>query len=189
MSQNQSAMKRIAPTSVGLFVGLTAASIAAMNVATAATENVAAEVTFVTPVSLSEVNSLKFGLVDTSIGNTETLIVGTDDTLDGTGSSSVIGGTTEAAEVTVSSAASQGLSIQVNNITASSNSYYTLGSFTCSYNGATATNCSTSAINVTAPGSGSNSVALLIGATLTVASASISAGADNGSFDVVVAYQ
>lgn len=109
MSQNQSAMQRIASTPVGLFVGLTAVSIAAMNVATAATD--------------------------------------------------------------------------------SASSYYTLGSFQCSYNGATATDCSTSAINVTAPGSGANSVSLLIGATLTVASASIADGADNGSFDVVVAYQ
>ena len=189
MSQNQSAMKRIASTPVGLFVGLTAVAIAAMNVATAATENVAAEVTFVTPVSLSEVNSLKFGLVDTSIANAQTLIVGTDDTLGGTGSTSVIGGTTEAAEVTVASAPSQGLSIQVNNITNSASSYYTLGSFQCSYNGATATDCSTGAISVTAPSSGANSVALLIGATLTIANASIAAGADNGSFDVVVAYQ
>lgn len=189
MSQKQPAMKRIASTPVGLFVGLTALSIATIDIATADTENVAAEVSFVSPVSLTEVNSLKFGFVDTSIANAATLIVGTDDTLSGTGSTSVIGGTTEAAEVTVSSEASQGLSIQVNNISSSSNSYYTLGSFQCSYNSASATDCSTSAINVTAPGSGANSVALLIGATLTVASASISAGADNGSFDVVVTYQ
>lgn len=189
MHQNQSAMKRIASAMAGLLVGLGVAGAFAVDTAMAATENVNAEVTFVAPVSLTEVNSLKFGFLSTAIGNGETVIVGTDDTVTGTGASDAIGGTAEAAEVTVSSSASQGLSILVNNIVSSSSSQYTLGSFQCSYNAATATDCSTAAINVTAPGSGSDSVTLLIGATLTVSSASLTAGADNGSFDVVVNYQ
>jgi hypothetical protein len=107
-------------------------------IARAAVENVVAQVTFADPVTIVEVNSLQYGIID-HVLNTETIILGTDDSVGGTGAALVIGGTQAAAELTVDAEASQVLTILIDNIIDGTG--YALSAFICSYNGGADTAC------------------------------------------------
>jgi len=142
-------------------------------------ENVVAQVTFANPVTITEVNSLQFGIIDVAL-NLETITIGTDDSVGGTGAALVIGGTKAAAELTIAAEASQVLTILVDTIVPFTG--YTLGSFVCNYNTGTDTAC-----NIYTP-TAVASAPLLIGATITGTNSALAGPAD-GSFNVTLAYQ
>ena len=148
-------------------------------VARAAVENVVAQVTFADPVTIVEVNSLQFGIID-HVLNTETIIIAPDDGLSGTGSGLVLGGTQAAAELTITAEALQTLTILIDTIVDGTG--YALSAFVCNYNGGTDTACNslTPTAVATAP--------LLIGATLTGDNLAVPGAAD-GSFNVTILYQ
>ena len=145
----------------------------------AAVENVVAQVTFADPVTIVEVNSLQYGIID-HVLNAETIILGTDDSVGGTGAALVIGGTQAAAELTVDAEASQTLTILIDNIIDGTG--YALSAFVCKYNGGADTACNSLTPTAVA------SAPLLIGATITGDNLAVP-GAANGSFDVTILYQ
>ena len=154
-----------------------AASVFAVSQTHAATENVNAEVTFVSPVSIVENNPLQFGLLDAGLANAETVVIATDDSVTDA-ASNVLGGAQAAADLTVAATAGQSINISISSIV--NGTGYALGSFTCNYdgNGSGACGAETSVASAT----------LEIGATLTGDGNAV-AGAANGSFDVVIDYQ
>lgn len=161
-------------------MGATVLGLSIATVARAANpETVTAQVTFADPVTITTVASLQFGVID-QVLNTETIIIGTDDSVSGTGTGLILGGTQAAAELTVGATASQTLTILVDNIV--NGTGYTLGTFVCSYNGGADTAC-----NSLTPTSVA-SAPLEIGATLTGDNNAVP-GAANGSFRVTIAYQ
>ena len=144
-----------------------------------AVENVVAQVTFADPVTIVEVNSLQFGIID-HVLNTETIILGTDDSVGGTGSGFVLGGTQAAAELTIDAEASQTLTILIDGIVDGTG--YALSAFVCKYNGGADTACNSLTPTAVA------SAPLLIGATITGDNLAVP-GAANGSFNVTILYQ
>jgi len=145
-------------------------------------ESVDAEVEFTTLITVTEVTSLQFGILDEALAVAETVIISADapTTLTDAGAN-VFGGTQAAAVLTVTATAAQTLSIQIGNIT--SNTGYSLGSFTCNYNNDADTACQAAPYT---PTSIANAT-LLVGATLTGDGNAVP-GIFNGSFDVTVAY-
>jgi hypothetical protein len=145
----------------------------------AAVENVVAQVTFADPVTIVEVNSLQFGIID-HVLNTELIILGTDDSVGGSGAGLVLGGTQAAAELTVDGEASQVLTILIDGIVDGTG--YALSAFVCSYNGGADTACNSLLPTAVA------SAPLLIGATITGDNLA-TPGPANGSFNVTILYQ
>ena len=154
----------------------------AATTASAAVESVNANVEFVAPITLSEVNPLAFGLLDAALAASETIIISPTDGVSGTGTGRIVGGVREAAELTVAATASQPITIVVDNI--SSGAGYVLSAPTCKYDGGSDTACGGAGMSA----SSGASTSLLVGATLT-GNGSASVGVDNGSFDVTVSYQ
>ncbi len=142
-------------------------------------ESVSVNVTFVDTVAIDEVNPLSFGLLDANMLNAETVVISPDDTLTDA-QNNRLGGTAEAAEVTVTASAGQAITISIDNI--SSGTHYTLANPTCKYDTQSAGACTSQSQTSVATG------ALLIGMTLTRNSTSMTTGVDNGSFDVNVTY-
>ena len=154
-----------------------AASVLVASQTFAATENVTAEVQFVSPVAIVENNALQFGLLDAGLANAETVVIATDGSVTDA-ASNVLGGTQAAADLTVTATAGQSINISISSIV--NGTGYALGSFTCDYdgNGSGACGSATSVASAT----------LNIGATLTGDGTAV-AGTANGSFDVVIDYQ
>jgi hypothetical protein len=145
-------------------------------------ENVAANVEFVIPITIVEVNALEFGLIDEAL-NTETITIATNDGVTGTGVALVAGGTPAAAEVTIGATVAQAASILIDTIIDGTG--YSLGTFTCDYNTAAVTGtCSGSSLAIASTVA---SATLLIGATLT-GDNNASVGPANGSFNVTMTY-
>lgn len=144
-------------------------------------EPVTAEVEFVDPITVTEVNALQFGMLDKNLADLETVVIAPDGTVTDAGGN-VQGGTQAAADLTVTSTASQSISILVDNIV--NGTGYALSSFMCTYNGGTSTACDGAGMSATSVASAT----LLVGATLT-GDGLAAAGAANGSFDVTVTYQ
>jgi Domain of unknown function (DUF4402) len=143
-------------------------------------EPVVVNVQFVTAIAITEQNSLSYGLLDEAL-NTETIIIApADDNVSGTGTAFVLGGTQEAAEVTITATSGQAATILVDSVTP--NTGYTLGTFMCTYNGGASTACDSN-MGVTTVASAT----VLIGATLTGNNAAVD-GVVNGSFEINMTY-
>ncbi len=142
-------------------------------------EPVVVNVQFVTAITITEQNSLSYGLLDEAL-NTETIIIAPDDTVSGTGTAFVLGGTQEAGQVTITATSGQAATILVNNV--SNNTGYTLGTFMCTYDGGASTACDSN-MGVTTVAS----AIVLIGATLTGTNAAVD-GVANGGFDINMTY-
>ena len=178
MRNKSSAVKRVAAATAGLCTGLLGAQLAVA----ANPETVTASVTFVDAITITENRALSFSYVDDAFANTETIVVATSGSV--TDSASRVIGTPTSASLTVTATATQAISILVDSIT--NGTGYTLGSFTCDYNGgASSGTCSGTSLDIA---SAAASATLLIGATIT-GNGSASTGADNGSFNVNVTYQ
>jgi len=145
-------------------------------------EPVTVDVTFVDPITISENNSLQFGLVDTGLAGGDTIAIGTDDSVSES-TPRVLGGTQAAADLTVTADPGRLITILVGSITP--NTGYTLGSFVCNYDLAGDNACDGAGYTETSVASAT----LEIGATLTGSGAAISPGTANGSFEVTISYQ
>ncbi len=142
-------------------------------------EPVTVGMSFLDPVTITEVNALQYGILDQTL-NTETIIIAPNSTVSGTGTALILGGTQAAANLTVTATASQTLTILVDSIV--NGTGYALSAFVCKYNNGTDTACNSYTPTSVA------SATLLVGATLTGDNLAV-AGAANGSFNVTVAYQ
>jgi len=150
------------------------------NVSYATLEVATAEVTFASPISITPVNQLQFGVIDEAL-NLETIIIATNDGVSGTGTGLILGGTQLAADMTIAAEAGLTISILVDNPLPGTG--YTLGTFRCKYGAGADTACDP-AYTETALASAT----LKIGATLTGTN-SASAGNADGTFDVTIIYQ
>ncbi len=151
------------------------------NALAAIPEPVDVTVTFVDAITITEVNALDFGLLDALMANGEAVVIDTADAVTDN-DTNVVGGTQEAAEVTITATSGVAVTVLVNNVT--NGTHYTLGTFVCTYDGGGESACD-------GAGQGNTSVAsatVLVGATLTRNAVAMTAGADNGSFDINMTY-
>ncbi len=149
-------------------------------------EQVDVNVTFIAPIAILEVSALRFGLLDVAMATSSTVTMNTDDTFSESVANTVVGGIQSAAELTITVADTTGISILVDNVAAAT--YYTLGTWLCSYQSAADVACDV-AYPVTSSGGSSSGDTLEIGAVLTKNSTPATAVADNTTFDVTVIYQ
>lgn len=176
------------PESIGIkgyliIIGSAIASLMPSFVADAANpEPVTVTMSFIDPITITEVNPLQFGSLDVNMANNDTIIIAPDGSVTDT-QGNVIGGTQAAAQLTVTASASMAITILVDNV--SSANGYSLGTWMCNYDSAgTDSACDGSGYSETAV----TSATLLIGATLT-GNGTASAGPDNSTFDVTITYQ
>jgi hypothetical protein len=142
-------------------------------------ESVAANVTFVTPITITENDDLDFGLVSTTIVN-ETVTIATNGTRSSTNNALLLGsGVHHAADVTITATASHSVTIVVDNFAAATG--YVLSLPFCDYNGDGSAACTSLGITSVA------SATVLIGMTLTGNGSDVD-GADNTTFDVTMTY-
>ena len=134
---------------------------------------------FVDPVTITEIGSLRYGVLD-QVLNTETIIIAPNSSVSGTGTGLILGGTQAAANLTVTASASLTLTILIDTIVDGTG--YALSAFVCKYNGGTDTACNSLTPTAVA------SAPLLIGATLTGDNLAVP-GPANGSFNVTILYQ
>jgi hypothetical protein len=152
--------------------------------ASAAPENVLAEVTFATAITIVENNPMQIGVLDVAMAVSDTVTINTDDSFSES-ASNVIGGTQAAADLTITATESQPITISVGNVSAATN--YALGTWMCNYDGAGSDSACFGGYSETTPAA-STTATLLIGVTLTGNGAAV-AGNDDSTFDVTVTYQ
>ncbi|MDX1405509.1 MAG: DUF4402 domain-containing protein [Woeseiaceae bacterium] len=172
-------LKSIAAVAGSALLGLTVAKVAVA----ANPEPVVVEVEWVAAITIAETNPLQFGLLDVAMADTETVVIATDGGVTDA-NNNVTGGTQAAATFNTTAAPGKAITILVDNI--GNGTYYTLGSFTCDYDGDTAGACDGGGLSET---SVAGSIEVRVGATLTKNSTPAVAGADNGSFDLTITYQ
>ena len=171
-------MKGLIAVTGSAVLGLTIATVAIA----ANPEQVPVEVEFVDPITITENESLRFGLLDVNMANLETVIIAPDDAVTDAGSN-VLGGTQGAADLTVTATAGKPITILVDNVSAATG--YSLGTWMCNYDGAGSdSGCDGAGYGETSAASAT----LLIGVTLT-GNGSAVVGADNSTFDVTINYQ
>jgi hypothetical protein len=171
------------------FIAATGSALLGLMLATVANaanpEPVPVQVEWVAPVAIVENAPLSFGWLATGTPASETVTINTDDTFSESTAGTVIGGTQTAAQVTITVADSTPITILVDSI--GSGTYYTLGTFLCSYEGAGGVACD-SDYDVTSSATSSGGDVIEIGATLTVVGTP-AVGTDDTTFDVTVTYQ
>lgn len=177
MSRYNIWMERIPAILGAALIGLMLATIAGA----ANPEPVTIEVTFVDPITITEVNALQFGLLDQNLASAETVVIATNDVVTDAGNN-VLGGTQLAANLTVTATAPQLVTILVDTIAAGAG--YTLATFICKYHTGADTGCDGAGYTATTVASAT----LKVGVTLTGDGAAV-AGPANGSFNVTVSYQ
>jgi hypothetical protein len=150
--------------------------------ASAAPENVLAEVTFATAITIVENNPMQIGVLDVAMAVSDTVTINTDDSFSES-ASNVIGGTQAAADLTITATGTTGITILADNVLGAT--YYTLGSWQCRYDALPDQPCS-SGYNVTSAAGGS--AVLEVGVTLTALGSAL-AGNDDATFDITVTYQ
>ena len=145
-------------------------------------EPVTVGMSFLDPVTITENESLRFGLLDVNMANLETVVIAPNDSVTDA-SGNVLGGTQAAADLTVTATASQSITILVDNVSTATG--YTLGTWMCNYDAAGSNSaCDGAGYSETS----ATSAVLLIGVTLT-GNGNAVAGADDSTFDVTVTYQ
>ncbi len=145
-------------------------------------EPVTVGMSFLDPVTITENESLRFGLLDVNMANLETVVIAPNDFLTDAGGN-VLGGTQAAADLTVTATASQSITILVDNVSTATG--YSLENWMCNYDAAGSdSTCDGGGYSETSVASAT----LLIGATLK-GNGNAVAGADDSTFDVTVTYQ
>jgi len=144
-------------------------------------EPVTVGMSFLDPITITENESLRFGLLDVNMANLETVVIAPNDFLTDAGGN-VLGGTQAAADLTVTATASQSITILVDNVGTATG--YALGTWMCKYGAGSDTACDGAGYSETS----ATSAVLLVGVTLT-GNGNAVAGADNTTFDVTVTYQ
>lgn len=144
---------------------------------------VAARVTFVAPTGIAEVNALQIGAPNGNLADSEPVTIGTDDAIGGAKTAAAVQpGTKTAANLNVTSAPGQAITIQVGDVVATDG--YTLANFRCNYNASSDRACDGQGFSEITVASGT----LMVGATL-VAERNGAAGPFDGSFAVTISYQ
>ncbi len=180
-------MARTSTCMKGLLAILGSALIGLMLVTGADANNpepVTVDMTFVDPITITENESLRFGLLDVAMANLETVVIAPNDGLTDAGGN-VLGGTQAAADLTVAASTLMSITILVDNVSPATG--YTLGTWMCNYNTGTDTPCDGAGYSETTPAA-STTATLLVGVTLT-GNGSAVAGNDDSTFDVTVTYQ
>lgn len=155
--------------------------VLAARLAAADTVTVPVQVTFVDPVTITEVSALTFGSLDKNLTDLERVTIAPDNTVaDPAGR--VEGGTQAAASMTIKASPGQRITIQVDAVDPGAG--YSLSDFRCSYNAGSDTPCEGAGFSETTAAAGT----LFVGATLT-ADGTTAAGPADGSLDVTVVYQ
>lgn len=144
-------------------------------------EPVVVGVEFVAPITISESTNLEFGLLDENMILNETVVIAPGGGVtDAAGR--VVGGTQTAATFDTQAAALKPITIQVTSPI--SGTFYSLGTWTCDYNGGTIGDCGAGISETSAAGPG---IVVRVGVTLTGAGGA-TAGVDDGSFDLTITY-
>jgi len=146
-------------------------------------EPVAVEVEFVTPITIVENNTLKFGLVSTDILSGNVMTVATTDALTDTTFRSV-GGVQEAGQVTIGANVGTAATLTVTETGTSTS--YDLTAFDCNYDSAGTPVTGDCGAGLAIPSTVASAVTL-IGATLT-ANASPGAGTDDTILEITMTY-
>ncbi len=169
------------------FLAIMGSSLIGLMLATgvyAAVEQVPVEVEYITPVSIAENSTMKFGLLDVAMVAGETLTIAPDSTVTGD-TARIVGGVQAAAQLTITATASTPIRIIADN--PSNGVYYTLDTWVCKYVASADTACTTGTpFDVTSDASGTG--ILLVGVKLTAVGVPV-VGPDNSTFDVTVVYQ
>ena len=144
-------------------------------------EPVVVGVEFVAPLTISETTNLEFGLLDLNMIASETVVIAPGGGLtDAAGR--VVGGTQTAATFDTQGAAGKPITIRVTS--PSAGAFYTLGTWTCDYNGGTIGDCFAGIAATTVGGAG---IVVRVGVTLTGLGGA-TAGEVNGNFDLTITY-
>lgn len=143
-------------------------------------ESVAANVTFVTPITITEVADLNFGLVSTNMVSLDTVTISTAGAITSSEPTLLLGSNVhQAANVTITATSGHTVTIVVDNFAAATG--YALSLPTCKYDAEVEAACSTLTTTSVA------SATVLIGMTL-IGNGSDVDGADNSSFDITMTY-
>jgi hypothetical protein len=165
-------------------VGCAVAGLLSFSSAHAATESVTAEVVFVTPISITPVNQLQYGVLDAALAVGETIVLNPDNSLGGSGLARILGAPPAAADLDITADAGLDITILIDN--PSFGVGYSLINFLCTYDAVVDTACDGVGLGTTSSALGT--AALTIGATLLGDGLAVPGNAD-GSFDVTVLYQ
>ncbi len=158
---------------LGVFAGRSATA--------ASPEPVVVQVTFVEPISVSEVNALQYGLLEQSFVNPDVVVIAPDSTLTDT-ASRVVGGVQAAASLTVMATPAYAITILVDSVV--NGTGYALGTFICNYNAGIDAACDGAGYSETSVASAT----LLVGASISSDGVAVEGVAD-GSFNVTITYQ
>ena len=143
-------------------------------------EPVVVQVSFVDPITITEVDALQFGLLDQNLANLETVVIAPlGGVTDAAGR--VLGGTQTPADLTVTATA--GFAITIDVTENSEGTGYSLGTYMCNYDGGTDTACEGGYAETSVA-----SASLLVGVTLTGDGLAVPGAAD-GAITVTVSYQ
>ena len=145
-------------------------------------EPVVVEVEFIAAVTIAETNAMQFGMLDVGMLVTETVAIATDSSVTDA-NDNVVGPAPSAATFNTTAVPARAINLLVENI--SNGTYYTLGSWSCDYDGDTAGACNGGGLSET---SVAGSIQVRVGVTLTGLGSAI-AGGDNGSFDLTITYE
>jgi hypothetical protein len=144
-------------------------------------EPVTVDMNFIDPITITENNPLRFGLLDVNMANGNRVRIGPDGTVVDN-QNRILGGTQAPADLTVTATASQSITILVDNVTTATG--YSLARFRCIYNNGTDTRCDGNGYSETTVASAT----LKIGVRLT-GNGNAVLGVDNSNFDVTITYQ
>ena len=146
-------------------------------------ENVVVQVAFVAPILITETNELEFGSIDVAMAGGDTVTINPDDTFSES-AANVVGGTQASAKLDVTVTPGRLINILVDTVIDGAD--YTLSAWTCDYASGPDLACDGAGMSATSV-AGPTSV-VRVGAMMTGAGGA-TAGDDNGSFNVTVAYQ
>ena len=152
------------------------ASFAAANTVT-----VPVQVTFVEPITISEVKGLQFGSLDKNLANLERVTVAPNSVV-ADPADRIEGGSQTAASMTIKASPGRSITIHVDAVAPGAG--YSLIDFRCNYNAGIDMACDGAGFSETTVASG----ILLVGVTLT-GDGTAEAGAADGSLDITVIYQ
>ncbi len=144
-------------------------------------ESVTVDMTFMDPITVTEIESLRFGILDSNMANLEVVRVRPNGNVVDN-DNNILGGTQAPADLTSTAQVGSTISIDAGN--AGTATGYTLRRFRCRYNGATSDSNCNQGYTATAVASAT----LLVGGDVR-GNGNAVVGVDNTTFDVTITYQ
>lgn len=163
-----------------LAIAVAVAGTLASGAALAATQSVTANIDFDTALALTKNQDIEFGIVKAAQSGTYT--ISTAGVVTPTSGGEVIGGTPQAADITIEGSATQTIDITANNYAAENG--VTPSAATCSYDGGAEAACTTFS-NQAAPDTGTT---LLVGVQVVADGTQTASETATPTFDIVVTY-